>query len=174
MQDTVVRNICKRYEGYCMRCCIHERPDIPVVRNYKTKEFHVAQVVRDAFPEFGWIFDRMIEDGCSKKRPDMKVDFGSHVLVIEVDENAHKGYTCETKRDTTLWQDVGERNIVFVRFNPDAYPGHSSCWRVNKQGICVVRDEKEWQERLEMLKIRIKYWTKNEPTKMITREHLFF
>jgi hypothetical protein len=51
------------------------------------------------------------------------VDLGSHLLIIEVDENKHSSYdcSCENKRLMLLSQDVGHRPIVFLRFNPDDY-----------------------------------------------------
>jgi len=166
----------RKYDGLCMPCCVQTRPDIKVARNYKTKELCVKEFIQQVFPQFGWIFDKRFEDACSLRRPDMRVDFGSHVLVVEVDEHRHEGYSCDTKRDVQLWQDVGERSIVFVRFNPDAYEGHTSCWATNKQGICVVKHTKkdEWTARLAVLKDRIEHWSHTVPTKMIERDELFF
>ena len=62
-----------------------------------------------------------------KKRPDMVCDLGSHILIIECDENKHKhgDYSCENKRIMELNQDFSENNIhrpiVVIRFNPDTY-----------------------------------------------------
>jgi hypothetical protein len=60
--------------------------------------------------------------------------------------------------------DLGHRPIIFIRFNPDDYlQGNrtiTSCWGINKQGICVVKKSKtkEWEERLNTLKSQIEYW----------------
>ena len=51
----------------------------------------------------------------------MLLDLGYQVVVVEVDENAHVGYSCENKRLMKLSKDVFHRPIVFIRFNPDAY-----------------------------------------------------
>ena len=51
------------------------------------------------------------------------VDFGSHIIVIEIDENIHSNYNCicENKRLMEISKDLGHRPIVFIRFNPDSY-----------------------------------------------------
>ena len=46
-----------------------------------------------------------------------------------------------------LSQDVGHKPIIFIRFNPDEYTDENgdcvtSCWGVNKLGLCVVKKSK--------------------------------
>ena len=80
------------------------------------------------------------------------LDLGYQVIIVEIDENQHIDYdcSCENKRIMELSQDVGHRPIIFIRFNPDEYhvgeSRHSSCWGINKSGICVVKKthKKEW------------------------------
>ena len=36
-------------------------PELPVSRNYKTKEFAVAEYVKEHFPEISWNFDKQIQ-----------------------------------------------------------------------------------------------------------------
>ena len=64
---------------------------------------------------------------------------GSHIIIIEIDENAHTDYdcSCENKRLMEISQDLGFRPIVFIRFNPDDYvdkDGNNikSCWKLNR------------------------------------------
>ena len=151
-----------RNRGYCLQCFIQLFPDEPVFRNYKTKERSVVEYVLKHFLEFSWIADKTIQDGCSRKRPDLLLDLGYQVLIIEVDENCHSVYdlSCETKRICLLSQDVGERPIVIIRFNPDAYCGVSSCWEIDGLGICSVKKSKqsEWAARLLVLENQITYW----------------
>jgi len=40
-------------------------PDKPDSRNYKTKEYTVAEFVKTTFPDLSWISDKRILDGCS-------------------------------------------------------------------------------------------------------------
>lgn len=75
------------------------------------------------FPDFTWITDKTIQDGCSLRRPDLFLDLGYQVVIVEIDENQHDGYdcSCENKRIMQLSLDVDHRPIVFIRFNPDDY-----------------------------------------------------
>jgi hypothetical protein len=98
-------------------------PDEKTSRNYKTKEKEVTERVTEEFPDLSWITDKRVEDGCSRRRPDLLLDMGSHLLIIEIDEHKHEGYdcSCENKRLMEISLDLQHRPIVFVRFNPDSY-----------------------------------------------------
>jgi len=173
-----------KYEGYCLRCFMYMFPDKPVTRNYKTKEFAVVEHIKTKYPEFTWIADKKVQDGCSMKRPDLLLDLGYQIINLEVDENQHKtsGYNCENKRIMQLSQDLGHRPIVFIRFNPDNFNKQgeniTSCWGINKKGICVVKKSKkdEWTQRLTALETQIDYWVKpeNKTDKTIEIIQLFY
>jgi hypothetical protein len=180
--ETHIRSKTK-YNGYCLRCCIYMCPDIPVVHNYKTKENEVVSRVKDAFPEFEWKHDKKVEEGCSRRRPDLLCDFGTHIVIIEVDENKHSEYdcSCENKRLMEISRDLGHRPIVFIRFNPDGYTNSEgdvikSCWRINGNGIIVISSTKksEWESRIKSLKEQIKYWIENPSDKTIEIIELFY
>jgi len=176
----------KKYEGYCLRCFIYLFPDKPNTRNYKTKENAITDYILTQFPldKYTWIEDKKVKDGCSKKRPDLFLDLGYHIIIIEVDENQHINYecSCENKRLMELSQDVGHRPIIFIRFNPDEYITKcgkiSSCWIINNQGIYNIKinKQKEWAMRLESLKNQIEYWINpnNTTDKTIEVIHLFY
>jgi hypothetical protein len=170
--------VTKKYKGYCVFCFINMFPSEKVSRNYKTKEFSVVQYVKNKFPNLDWISDKRIQDGCSKKRPDMMVDLGYKVLIVEIDENQHIKYnsSCENKRIMEISQDVNHRPIVFIRFNPDEYIKNnekiSSCWGVNGNGICCVKKnkQKEWGERLNRLEDEISKIIKEGKEEMVSLE----
>ena len=159
-------------------------PDKPVARNYKTKEYAVVEFVKNQFPHLSWIADKIISGGCSKRRPDLLLDFGYQILIIEIDENQHTEYdcSCENKRIMELSQDLGHRPIVFIRFNPDDYnkgeKNISSCWGHDGKGICVIKKSKqnEWTQRLTALAEQIKYWINpaNRTNKTIEIIQLFY
>ncbi len=164
-------NVKNKYDGYCLNCFIHAHPDKPVSRNYKTKERCVVEYITSHFPDLSWVADKTITDGCSLRRPDLMLDLGYQVVIVEVDENQHIQYdcSCENKRVMQLSQDVSHRPLIMVRFNPDEYTGENgesvtSCWGVNKLGLCVVKKskEKEWESRLERLREQVEYWTNSE------------
>jgi hypothetical protein len=179
--NTIVTN---KYEGYCLYCFIHMFPDRPVARNFKTKESATVSHVLSIFPNFDWRTDRTVPDGCSRRRPDLYLDLGYQVLMVEIDENQHVSYdcSCENKRIMELSQDVGHRPIIFIRFNPDDYMENgtntTSCWTNNKLGLCTVKKSKnkEWTERLLQLTNQIEYWTTpvNQTDKTIEIVQLFY
>ena len=174
----------EKYNGYCLFCYINMFPDKPISRNYKTKEYAVVEFVKTMFPSLDWISDKKVHGGCSKRRPDLLLDLGYQVIIVEVDENQHIDYdcSCENRRIMELSQDVGHRPIVFIRFNPDEYEKDgtniTSCWGQNKKGLCVVKKTKktEWEERLNSLKEQIIYWIHpdNMTSKTIEIIQLFY
>ena len=164
-----------------MPCCIHYFPNITVSRNYKTKEKDVVDRVKNKFPDFTFIADKTVQDGCSKRRPDMLLDMGSHIIMTEIDENKHTSYdcSCENKRLMELSKDVGHRPIVFIRFNPDAYINQDgvlvkSCWSLNKLGVMTIRDKNKWEKRIDVLVQQIQYWIDNSTEKTVEIVELFY
>lgn len=175
----------KAYEGYCLQCFVHLFPDKPIARNYKTKEQSVVEFIKTAFPDFTWLCDRRVPDGCSRRRPDLLLDLGYQIVIIEVDENQHMSYdcSCENRRLMEISQDLGHRPIVFIRFNPDEYNKRDgsrvkSCWSINKSigGMTVVdkNNRRQWNDRLEMLHKWIVYWSNNRTDKVVEVVQLFF
>lgn len=171
----------KKYNGYCLSCCMHLFPEIEVVSNYKTKEKCVVDHIISKFLDFNWVSDKRIQDGCSKRRPDLLLDLGSHIIIVEVDENQHIDYdcSCENRRLMELSQDVGHRSIVFIRFNPDDYIDQNgeeikSCWKVNGLGVCVVKNKKSWDDRLQTLLSQIQYWIENPTEKTVEIIELYY
>ncbi len=112
-----------RYKGHCLRCFVHFFPHERNVLNYKTKESVVAVHLNDKFPDVDWAQDKPVEGGCSKRRPDLLLVMGAHIVIVEVDENRHDAYdcTCENCRLMEISRDLNHRHIVMIRFNPDGY-----------------------------------------------------
>lgn len=66
-----------------------------------------------------------------------------------------------------LFQDFGDRPIVFIRFNPDSYRDDSGtrvggCFTQNEKGSLDICKE-EWGRRVD-----------NVPTKEVTEEFMFY
>ncbi len=181
MCNTIISN--QKYDGYCLRCFIYLFPDKPNSRNYKRKENSVAEFIQDNFKDNTIVSDKKIKDGCSKRRPDILIDLGFQVIIIEIDENQHIDYdcSCENKRMMELSQDIGHRPIIFIRFNPDEYLDNdnnniTSCWSLNSKGINIVKKNKvkEWNDRLNILKDNVQYWIDNNTDKTIEIVQLFY
>lgn len=156
------------YDNFCLRCYIHTYPNKITKRNYKTKEQSVIDYVKNEFQELTIITDKINPNGCSKKRPDLLIDLGYQIIIVEIDENQHKNYdcSCDNKRIMEISQDNRHRPIIFIRFNPDSYTigGNKiqSCWKILKTGIIAINKTKEieWNDRLKCLKTQINYWCK--------------
>lgn len=173
----------RKYKGYCLNCFIHLFPDEKITTNYKTKEKDVSDRVLARFPNFSWVADKRVVDGCSRRRPDLLLDMGSHIIIVEVDEHKHEGYdcSCENKRLMEISQDLQHRPIVFIRFNPDAYTDTEgnlvkSCWSVNGLGLLAVpRTRKaEWEQRIEVLFDKIQHWIDFPSEKTVEIVELFY
>jgi hypothetical protein len=168
-----------KYKGYCLRCFIFKFPNEKISRNYKVKENHITDFIKINFNEQIMTFDKQT-GGCSKRRPDVYFDKFTHVIIVECDENQHKNTSCENKRTMELFQDFGNRPIIFIRFNPDKYVNEQgekmpSSFKIHKTlGVPIIREPKEWQNRLDLLNERINYRLNNLPEKEVTNEYLFY
>ena len=173
----------KKYNNYCLSCCVNLFPEIKVSRNHKTKEKTVVDYIINKFSNYTWLCDKQIYDGCSKRRPDLLLDLGDQIIIVEIDENKHNNYDCicENKRLMEISQDLNHRPIIFIRFNPDKYNNEGniikSCWKLNnKTGILYIDKNKknEWNERLKTIELQIIYWINNKTDKTIEIIELFY
>lgn len=79
-----------------------------------------------------------------------------------------------------LFQDFGNRPNVFIRFNPDTYISNESkkifsSFKMHKKlDIPIIRNHKEWENRLKLLKETINKWLIKIPEREITYEYLFY
>lgn len=165
------------YYPYCFSCFCVLNPDVEIPKRYKIKENYLRDRLKDEYKETVTItFDKKVEDGCSKRRPDVRIDFGTHNIIVECDENEHRGYSCDNKRTMEIFQDCGNRPIVFLRFNPDSYEEnyirYKGCFSPTKNGLQV--DEKEFERRVKILIERIDFYMKNVPLKEVTIENFFY
>jgi hypothetical protein len=182
------------YKGFCLRCFVYLHPDQKVARNYKIKERHVIDALAavDLGLPAGVVpaCDKRVDGtgGCgSLRRPDWLVDLGSHSLIVEVDEEQHIGYdtTCETKRLMQLFGDLGDRPLVVLRFNPDAYTDAggrrvaSPFKHHARLGVPVVARHAEWDARVSRLVDVVRGHVARglrdgAPSREVTVEPLFF
>jgi hypothetical protein len=66
--------------------------------------------------------DKPVDRKCGLERPDFRFDCGTHVVVLEVDENQHARYNeeCECTRMINITQ-VIKMATIFIRYNPDSF-----------------------------------------------------
>ncbi len=139
----------------------------PVARNYRTKENTVATFLKERFPNVTWKRNKSVENGCSRRRPDLLLDMGSHIVIAEVNEHSHDVYdpTCKEKRLGEIWEDVYHHKIVFIRFNAYGYMDEDgnnvpSPWGLNGLGVITVRPKWKaaWKVRLDDLRLTVEHY----------------
>ena len=170
-----------KYKGLCFRCFTYSFPNESISRNYKIKEKHVHDFICSQYAMEKFSYDKSIDNGCSKRRPDWFFECFTHVVIIECDENQHTEYdnTCENKRIMELFTDIGNRPLIMIRFNPDAYFKDNekmpSSFKYHKTlGVPMIRDKNEWLQRLTILKENIDNSLSTIPEKEISLIHLFY
>jgi hypothetical protein len=169
-----------QYKGYCFYCFVHQFPDEPITYNLKVKEKHVHDYIVEQYPDREFVYNKSINGGCSRKIPDWFFECLTHSVIVENDENQHTDYSCENKRTMMLFQDLGSRPIVFIRFNPDSYIDEegnkvqSSFKYHGTLGVPIVRDKDEWNSRLHKLKDTLDFHLHNIPSKEVTIVNLFY
>jgi hypothetical protein len=158
-------------DGYCARCYIYTFPESKVTRNFKTKELAVREFITGAFPNLTIIHDKRVD--CFLYRPDFSIDMGSHIVIIENDENQHERYdtSCENKRLMSIFQSFNSRPLTVIRFNPDRYDNIKSCWGANGK---LIGDGSAWRTRLEVLRVEIARAISAPPQKEVNVIHLFY
>jgi hypothetical protein len=171
-----------RYRGFCLRCFVYLFPGEKVSRNYKVKEQHFVDYIKEAgvLPDSAEVtFDKRLQGGCSARKPDIFVDLLTHTLHAENDEKQHRSYACENKRLMELFQDSGNRPQIQLRFNPDSFTSangtkHPSCFKYNKLGVPVIRDQAIWKARMDIYLERFTYHLTHVPDREVTVEHMFY
>ena len=60
---------------------------------------------------------------CGRERPDFLFDMGTHMVILEVDENQHKDRQClcEQTRMVNITQGLGGVFVRWLRYNPDPF-----------------------------------------------------
>jgi hypothetical protein len=165
-----------RFHPYCLDCYCVLNPNVEIPRKYKLKEHHLLEALKTEFKDIEMVFDK--STGESRKRPDVLIDCKTHCIVIECDENQHKSYDCENRRTMEIFQDLGNRPLVLIRFNPDSYVENSgkkipSCFSMTKTVGWKV-DKKEWERRIPEVINRIKYFINKVPSKEVFDMKLFY
>lgn len=174
------------YKNYCVNCFINLYPDETISRQYKIKEKHYTDIIKETFPDIAATYDRRIQGGCSLRRPDFFVDLGAFTLHVEIDEFDHRyrDTTCETAKINDTFTDLADRPMVLLRTNPDAYIDEKGvqqkgCFKPHKKtGILIVADKIELKKRTDLMVERIRYWLEraennDPPTEPITIEYQF-
>jgi len=144
------------------KLCSYCNPESTV--RQKTRESVVKEFLEENV-DIPFKHDVTIEDGkwCGKYRPDFLYDCGTHFIVVECDEDQHKGYdqSCEVIRMKNIVHSLGMRT-VFLRYNPDVYREDDVVKRISKD------------KRLKELSERVKYYSQTKFKNMMLVEWLYY
>ena len=120
----------RKYKNYCTRCYVELFPNDELSKTayLAVKELNCKKFLDSRFPNL-FIHNKNIilsDRDKSFTTHDRRIDFQKEmknvVLGIEVDENQHKRYDpCDEEKRIMLIYENADRNLVFIRFNPDKY-----------------------------------------------------
>ena len=110
----------------------------------KTKEMVVVNYLQEQGYEF--IHNKSVGFVCGNYRPDIKIDCGTHLIIVEIDEDQHRQYDqdCETARMYNICQAEGLQ-CVFLRYNPDIFRDTTKALKVQQHtrlGILTTEIDK--------------------------------
>jgi hypothetical protein len=134
-------------EGVCVTYCSFVKKDKLMKKNTKKKEELIDKFLKEQLPDLPlYKRDGVIDRDCSTSRPDFVYHLGSHILIIEVDENQHKSYTSckesediegrkltENKRMFGIFQSFEGLPVIFLRYNPDTFRVSNKLVKISEQ-----------------------------------------
>ena len=154
---------CVAIDGKCTRCFYFYNPNDNRVKRVKIKENEVINFIKQEFDGLDLIIDKGLigEKLCINNRPDILINLNKHSIIIECDEDQHKYYEkdCDLSREHKMHEAL-DRNVIFIRFNPDSYKDHNKkkvmgCFTMDKVlGLTTIRKNQieRWNNRLSVLK----------------------
>lgn len=171
-------NESSNYDGMCVSCYSFTNPDEPVVRNFLVKEKFIVNYFKSTHPEYTWKYNKFINT-CAKYRPDLLLDIGSHVVIIEIDEHQHDAQNykdCDLKRSLDILSEIA-RPLIMLRINPDKYVSkdgtkHKPIFKIVKKQL--VLDTNVWNDRKLEIDKCFENCTTTKPTELFTQVNLFF
>jgi hypothetical protein len=173
-----------KYKGFCLDCYKYKFPYDPVFRTLCVKEKYVQKCieVKLDITKLKISFNKPVSFNGINKRPDILIRCGKYRIIVEIDEFQHKSYDIDNDntRNNFLWEALGKKPIVIIRFNPDGYKSSnktikSSPWEQKNGNITLKSEFKNiWCRRMKLLIENIQYWLDNTPVDDITIKKLYY
>jgi uncharacterized metal-binding protein len=195
LKNERARAVIKRIFEIGIRCLVEEHEPLMILTQRKEatsttdlsfarrctreKERAVVEYIKQEFGSDGWVFDKSI-DANNGYRPDALFRMSSHAIVVEVDENQHRGYDVKEEyiRIKKIQEDVGTP-VIFIRFNPDKYVDnygqtHISRWKFDANGVYFAHNQQNWAARLQTLRANILKYMGLLSSDSVSEVRLFF
>ena len=168
--------------NYCVPCYIFLNPNSEVAKgNRVLKQDVIDNIYMKMYPDFIWeTKDKSLPNDCGvKRRPDYFIDYGTHCLILEIDENQHKNYNkqCEISRLNEISTMVNDKPTIYIRFNPDSYKGIDgnkvdSCFTISP-GIGKLKPlKRKIKERLQIVHQEVLKYSDYNNVKNIIKNNL--
>lgn len=154
-------------EKICYEYCIADN----IYKKYrKLKELTVYNYLQKHVDQEIYSYDQIIDINCSLHRPDIVYDCGTHMVIVEVDENAHnsRNSECEITRMKQITYNY-YLPCVFIRYNPDV-----KAIDRNSTGKDEERIKTNPLHNLNMLAKYVNYCIQNEPSSFLNVIYLFY
>ena len=154
--------------NYCTSCYFAKNPeDKDAKNNRQLKQDFINDIYKELYPKQKWdSFDKIIDNTCNRRRPDYFKDCITHILILEIDEDQHKGYNkqCERNRINELFTGFADRKIIMLRFNPDSYKNKNEdfvegCFSYTQKIGKLKINKKKIKERLKTVQEKVEYYT---------------
>jgi hypothetical protein len=128
---------------YCESCKQYQKTN--VTKKTHAKELEIKVLLEEN--EIKFIHDKVVESKCSRRRPDFQIPTKWGMIILEVDEFQHirTSYTCECEltRMKQIYMDCGVKNLLFIRYNPDAYESTTTKFKAIKRKEYLLKFLKE-------------------------------
>jgi hypothetical protein len=160
-------------DNLCGICC--DKPFYEESKRMnKVKESIMVKYLRNNIDGNEILADRIIDSTCNLYRPDILYDCGTHIVVVECDENQHKNYPWESCSLNRSLEHMEEKRMyeimvayglpaIFIRWNPDNF---------NVNG--TINKKYNNARRLEMLVKWVKYFMNLEVNQGVIYKKLFY
>ena len=122
-------------EGLCVNFCSLEERDRILKKQVKKHEEFINKLLDEEIDIKPILKDQSPDRQCTTKRPDRVYHMGSHVVIIEIDEDQHKSYKCTAFGDSKEGKMKAEKirmyeisqsfqefpPCIWIRYNPDNF-----------------------------------------------------
>ena len=125
----------------CQECCFkatgfHSTRSEHIVHEYLTKEYHQPMLS---------VNKQINGEACLAYQPDIVYADPTRATIVETDEKGHNqnSYLCDQKRMSDIFDEFGGVPNIWIRFNPDNYPGGNKSLSERLDGLLSLLDRIE-------------------------------